>query len=251
MTTPLEWGEVDLRAGEEVSAWSFGPLTLYARRKETEILLRTEHDGVESSDWVRWHAAPETRFELRPALPDRAIVVAPERPYRLPQRGESEIYVGIPMFVRVVSTIGGAVEVLADYPSEVLSDTWWGGFTEGELAYWVETRARRAVPTEPYGPNQAVCPFHLVNESSQALPVERFSVRVDHLSLFSTASGVWTDEVSVRYAGPDEGSEIHHTGRAPRAATSVKRLAGPRTPPPSGLRGRTFSRLKALAWGER
>lgn len=251
MSTPLQWGEIDLRPGADAAAWSFGPLTLYARREETEVLLRTEHDGVETSDWVRWHAPADARLELRPVLPDRAIVVAPERPYRLSPRGRSEIYVGIPLFVRVVSTLDGSEEVLADYPSEILSDTWWGGFVEGDLAYWVDTRARRAVPTEPYGANQAVCPFRLVNQSSQALPVERFSVRVDYLTLFSTAAGVWTDEVLVRYGGPDEGSEIHHTGQAPRAAASVKHLAGPRTAPPSGLRERTFSRLRALAWGDR
>ena len=204
----------------------------------------------QAGNLVRWHAPSGATFSFRPELPDRPIIVAPERPYRLPPRGESLVFVGIPLFARLSMEVGTSSQDLEDFPSIVLSDTWWGTFVEGELAYWVETRARRHRPEGPIPQHMALCPFRLVNNSSQALPIERFAVRLDYLSLFETDQGIWTDEVHVRYRGADEGSEIHHTGKAHAEAGPGTRLAGPRKPPPKGLSAKTFGRLRALAGAE-
>lgn len=247
---PLEWGTATIGPDESGPVWHFGSLRLSAHRPDTEILLKSEHEGGEIGEWVRWHAPQGATFSFRPELPDRPIIVAPERPYRLPPRGESLVFVGIPLFARLSMTIGATTQDLADYASIVLSDTWWGTFVEGELAYWVETRARRHRPEGRIPPHMALCPFRLVNNSSQALPIERFAVRLDYLSLFETDQGIWTDEVHVHYKGADEGSEIHHTGKAHGAAGTSRRLASSRKPPPKGLRAKTFGRLRALAGAE-
>lgn len=247
---PLTWGEVDIGQDESAPPWRFGTLRLHAYRPDTEVWLKAEHDGGPEGEWVRWHAPPGALYSFRPELPDRPIIVAPERPYRLPPRGVSMVFVGIPLVARLSFRTGGASQDLDAFPSIVLSDTWWGSFVEGELAYWVETRARRRRPEGPLAPHIALCPFRLVNNSSQALPVERFAVRLDYLSLFETDQGIWTDEVHVHYRGVAEGSEIHHTGKAHAEAGSSTRLIGPRTPPPTGLRAKTFGRLRALAGSE-
>ena len=137
--------------------------------------------------------------------------------------------------------------MLEAFPSVILSDTWWGSFTDGELAYWVTTHARREISSELLEPYLAICPFILRNASSLPLPVHRFAVRVAHLTLYGRGDAVWSDEVRVRYEGPTEGSELQYTGRVPAEAGVVDRLAGPREAPASGLHAITFGRLRSLS----
>ena len=244
------WGPVETAPGSEAKHL-LGSLTLRVRREPSEVWLRGEYDAVSTRrepDWIRWAVARDDRIELRPSLPDRPIVVSPEQAFFLPPGGQARVFVRIPLFVELVEAHrDGSVTVFETFPSLVLSDTWWGTFTEGELAYWVATRARRTVSSDVFEPHLAVCPFVLVNRSDQSLPVEQFTVRVSHLTLFGHETALWTDEVQVRYEGAEEGSELHYTGRVPTEAGDVEAIQGPKEPPPRGLHARTFGRLRALS----
>lgn len=259
------WGESGLGVGE-AAEYTFGHLRLRLRRRAEELWLHADHDAggvsdtpgvsrlrrdvsfddVASESWLRWAVPAEESLTLQPALPDRPVVVSPEQPFFLPPGGRAKVFVRIPLFVRVRT--GGEVSeaaTLEEFPSLVLSDTWWGSFIEGELGYWLETRARRQIPPELFEPHLAICPFVLVNRSDEPLPVERFAVRVAYLTLFGRDRAVWTDEVQVRYRGGPEGSEIRYTGKVPEEAGDVALLAESRQPPPRGFHARTFGRLKA------
>ncbi len=248
--SPGPWGPLALSPGEEVE-WSLGSLTLRLRRRAEELWLHGSLEDEPSSavpdaEWIRWAMSAEEELELQPALPDRPVVVSPEQPFFLPPAGRARVFVRIPLFVRVrLLGDAGSGTTLEELPSMVLSDTWWGTFTEGELGYWLETHARRAVKPELFEPHMAVCPFLLVNGSDQALPVERFALRVAYLTLFGRDRAVWTDEVQVRYRGGLEGSEIRYTGQVPPDAGEVQRIAPSREAAPRGLHARTFGRLRA------
>lgn len=229
---------------------TLGELTLSIRRVPQEIWIRGSHRSrpSEPDDWMRWSVGPSDVFDLRPGLPDRPVVVSPEQPFNLPPRAEALVYVRLPLSVRLFRRDpAGAETVVAELPSLILSDTWWGSHTEGELAYWLATTARRSAPAEIFMPHLAICPLLLANLSTEALPVERFAIRTAHLTLFGHDEALWTDEVHVRYQGASEGSELRYTGEVPREAGHVTRIAPPRAAPPRRLHARTFGRLRALA----
>ncbi|MDX1495841.1 MAG: hypothetical protein R3253_17350 [Longimicrobiales bacterium] len=259
------WGDVGLGVGDSAE-YTFGHLRLRLRRRAEELWLNASHDeegvaetpgasglqrdvsfdDVAPESWLRWAVPAEESLALHPALPDRLVVVSPEQPFHLPPEGRAKVFVRIPLFVRVRTTGEVSSEAtLEEFPSLVLSDTWWGTFTEGELGYWLETRARRQIGPELYQQHLAICPFVLVNRSDSPLPVERFAVRVAYLTLFGRSGAVWTDEVQVRYRGGPEGSEIRYTGKVPDDAGDVELMAKSREPAPRGFHARTFGRLKA------
>jgi len=246
------WGDVDLPPGS-TRVHELGDLKLELRREPEEIWVRADIEGMPPSrqpDWTRWSVAAGQRLELSPSLPDRPIVVSPEQPFFLPPDATAHVYVRVPIFVRLSRVDSASRRTHFEiFPSVVMSDTWWGGFTEGVLAYWVGTRARRLVDPEVFEPHFAVCPFVLVNESAAPLPVERFAVRVSYLTLFGQGRAVWTDEVLVRYEGLLEGSEIRYTGRVPSVAGDVDKIADPVQAAPRGFRAKTFGRLLSLTSG--
>lgn len=218
-------------------------------RTQREVWLqvrRSGDDAVEDvEEWRRWAVPEGALLSVRPVTPDRLVVVSQEHPFHLPPHAEARVYVRIPLFVRVVASGSGREReiVIAEVPSVVLSDTWWGTFTEGELAYWLTTSARAEVTDEVFLPHVAMCPFRFANRAEDALPVERFAVRVPHLTLFADGEHIWTDEVRVRYAAASEGSEIGFAGRPPTEAPGATRLADPRVPSRRRFHARTFGRL--------
>jgi hypothetical protein len=249
--TSSVWGESPLAIGETLQR-DLGSLRIEVHREPGELWVRASPHGSDAGDddWTRWSESSDAMISIRPGLPDRPVVVSPELPFFLPPRETARIYVRIPLVVMISARdVGGIVTHLGEFPTEVLSDTWWGGFTEGTLAYWLETSARRAMSKDLFDPSLAVCPLVLINESDEALPIDQFAVRVAYLTLFGRGPAVWTDEVHVRYRGQQEESEISYSGKIPEVAGDVEKIGSYREHPPRGLRSKMFGRILSRSLG--
>ncbi len=244
------WGALQLAPDVPVEL-SFGALRLQAKRVGGELWLFSEREDrprEDDGEWRRWAVPDDVTVHVRPATPDRLLVVSHELPFHLPGHGQARIYVRIPLSVQVVVAGSGLDDlVVLDEPSHVLSDTWWGTVQEGELAYWLTTKARAQVSPDLFLPHIAMCTVRLENHSEEPLPVDKFAVRALHLSVFRHEGRLWTDEVKVRYQDAAEGSEIRFGGRPPRDEPAGTLLAEPRVPVRKGLQARTFDRLRSLA----
>lgn len=255
-TTPglFPWGRFKLPSGEGMET-VLGPLTILLRKEGDEIRLshrRADGSGPAlpgqhvQGEWERWASSRELEeVEFLPAFPDRPLVLQPENPFRLLPGARARIFVRVPVTLQVrVPGTGGAL--LAELPTLVLSDTWWGSFEEGEIAYWLHITARREAGSDVFLPDRILCPLSLENRSREDLPVEKILLRVAHLTIFRGAGSLWSDEVRIRYRGEEEGSELEMTGRTPPEAPGANRLASPRIPMARGFTARTFARLRAL-----
>jgi len=240
----------------------------------------------QGAEWSRW-ATPggEREIVLRPALPDRVVVLEPEWAFRLLSGSEARVFVRVPLWIRIDLRVGPGAEPadtqpaytqpadeqptgepprggqspgpgpisgtgrtlkLQETPALVMSDTWWGEYYQGELAYWLPTTARRVMAPRLFSPHMAVCPLLMQNQSADELRVEKLALRVAHLSLFVHEEHLWSDESRVLYQGDEEGSQVDMAGRPPAEAETGLLVSGPRTPIQRGLRARTFDRLRAF-----
>jgi len=243
------FGPLELAPGNS-SMVTLGELSLEFVRRPEEIHLRSwmADGGPDDESWVRWAVGQDEDVRLEPATPDRLVVVSPEHSFHLPPKARARIYLRLPVFLKmVVRSSSGAVSVIADLPSLVLSDTWWGDPTEGELAYWITTKARRELSADLFVPYFAMSALALENGSAEPLPVERFAVRVPHLGLFDADGRLWTGETRVRYESVSEGSRIRFTGRPPAEAGAAVQVAPARDPQSRGFHARTFQRLKSFS----
>ena len=250
MTDETPWGDLQLAHDETVDV-TVGALRLQVKRKGGELWLLTERDDRSrdgDGEWRRWAVPDDAVVQIRPATPDRLLVVSHELPFHLPGRGQARVYVRLPLFVQARVRGTGMDEILVlDEPSHVLSDTWWGTVQEGELAYWLTTKARAEVAADLFVPHIAMCTVRLENHSEEALPVDKFAVRALHLSVFQHEGRIWTDEVRVRYLASTEGSEIRFGGAPPEGEPEGTLMAEPRVSVRRGLQARTFDRLRSLA----
>lgn len=248
------WGHHRI-VGEDPLIARIGALSVAVQVRGDEIWV--SHDGGASSEvppphpvdppeWSRWAAAgiPEG-IEILPVLPDRPLVLQPEKPFHLLPGARARIYVRVPVWVQL--RIPGQRGIpLRELPALILSDTWWGNFTEGELCYWLHIGARRTAPPEIFAPDRIICPVELTNQAREDLPVEKILLRCEHLTVFRGSHSLWSDEVLVRYRGEEVGSVLEMSGKAPPEAAQATSLAPPRTPPARSLTARTFARIRGF-----
>lgn len=259
---PLDlWGERTLPRPDALERVDVGPLTLWLRSLHNEIWVAHRQQGEQTGppdekpdemDWSRWALVDRPhRLRLRPVFPDRPLVVKPEHPFTLLRRAEARLYVRIPVWVRLeaIEEGRGRATVLTEIPTEPLSDTWWGDFLDGELAYWLSTTGRRVVTPDLFRPNLVMATLQLSNLSEDDLAVEKLALRVEHLSIYLKEDRLWAEEVKVHYHGEELGSEIHMDDEPPVEAEGALELTPARAQARS-FRARTFTRLRAWSgWG--
>lgn len=255
---PSPWGLRSVRAGT-VSHVRVGPRVIWLTIRHGEIWLAHKEAGdvpvsgepPEDAPWSRW-ATPNGEEEvlLRPAFPDRSVVLSPERPFTLLPGALVRIFVRVPFWIRVELPVAtGKSLLLLELPSAAMSDTWWGDFHDGELAYWLPISARRAMTPELFEPQLGVCPLVLENLSDTDLSVDKLAFRMTNLSIFAKGSELWADESRVQFQGDEDGSHVHITGHPAEEAADAVLVAGPRAPIIRGLKARTFARINRAISG--
>ena len=257
------WGDRPLPARGETQRLQVGPLTLWLRGAGDEIWITfvrsigarpfVAETPPDEAVWSRW-ALPggAGHLHVAPAFPERPLVVKSEHPFTLMRRASVRIYGRVPVWVRVemVTDPDGKRALLTEIPTVALSETWWGDFRDGELAYWLVATGRRELTPDLFEDHTVLSTVQLDNVSEDDLQVEKLSLRVEHLSIFEKDGWLWAEEVRVEYLGEDEGTEIHMDDLPPREAAGAREISPARHRSRS-LRARTFARLKALSgWGD-
>jgi hypothetical protein len=255
------WNPVPMRPGTPIHV-SLGTLELWVRhlhedwfvafrRADPEVPLCPPHPVRESSaleglPWRRWVSGSSAAWlRLIPALPDRSVVVRPSYPLNVPT-GESVLfYANVPIWVRVA--VGEKAELtLCEIPSVILSNTWFGEPTAGELCYSLKTKAQRDLEAVSNHPYMAACPVHVENQAPTDLEFQRICVRVEHLHVFRGRQRLWTNQVEVLFKGEDFASQITVLKYAPKVEQVSERLCPAREPVERSLLKKSFSFLRSL-----
>lgn len=225
----------------------FGPLNLWVKKQEDEIYVyclrqpEAQANGAQplaeapepppaGAELSRWIVDPHIdTLQLRPVLPDRAIVVRTGLQVKVPAGKTALFFVSIPLWLRLQTTDSPTTE-LGDYPTVIRSNIWFGNVVSGELCYSLITQACRHVEEADHPIYKAVCPVKIRNVSKERLDIERFCVHVQHLSLYQARRLLWTNEVTVTFQGRDAASKIDYARQKPSFESNLKLITALRIP---------------------
>lgn len=238
-----------------------GPLTLWIHRGEREWHIASEKKPREEArktiriadggfepgrDWMRWIInEPQERVQLSPTMPDRPLIVRPEMPVCLLPKQSVQFFVGIPIWVSI--SIGKHFQSITELPTAVLSNSWFGPVTEGELCYALKTTAKLTPENLLPHPHRAAFPLEIRNLSTERLNFERLCLRMNSLNIYQGNNRMWTNKGRVSYRGEEKWSRVAYTGTAPEFDEAGKRLGKARQPSTRGLFFKTFDTWKPFS----
>lgn len=263
MSPPTHWWGDHSLAVSQTGSWRLGDLAIWATRSATEwsFLYRYEEGCASDRAETRLptnEAPPEISdarvsgrriafrsttdsLKLRPALPDRPLVVRLEAPLTIPGGEVVCVYVGLPLWARFET--GPSSINLIDIPICRVSDSWFGQLAgAGELCYASKTSARQDLAMLPPTQTRARAAVRIENRVESALSLETLRLPVGNLSLFSDDLGrLWTQTIDLIHEEEGESAALELGNLPPSHATGAQLLAGPR----QTLR----KRIRVLAFG--
>lgn len=246
-TGQITWGRRTLPARERTRL-SWGNLLIELSSRDGEVYLAsTTLDDAEldrdlqdaAIGWTRWAVCTGVdELDIHPAFPDLSVLVRPERLISLEPGESARVWVSIPpsVVVRVKDQID---QVLAEFPTVSLEQSWFGQPGKGELCYELVSGAGNlpGLETSSVG---IQCPVTIFNQSAETLHVTRFCLRVAGLTLYESANGLWGNETVVKYQGGAGVSRVSLQHGPPSEAIQPGVLASPRERGTFRVVGRTF-----------
>ena len=223
-------------------AWE---LARFTSRKD---LLGTYVRPVKSQpeSWRRWVFEAGTRVvTLSPRMPDRAVVVQPDMPLKIPPAQRALFYVTIPLWIAVTAGEGVALP-LCEIATTALSNTWFGDFASGELCYSLRSRAKRKAEPAERAVHCAVCPVQVTNASAAPLEFQHLCIHTEFLGIYQEPGRLWTNRVDVLYQGADQESQVTVSDGSPDVAGEATLVSAPRKVAQRSLMRRSFHLLRTL-----
>jgi hypothetical protein len=245
MKSPRQYWGTWTPPGDRVLLCRIGPLRLWLARSTREWGIAHEH-GTEPAlldhaavpadvvpaglDWqfIAYAAAPASCL-LRPRAPDRPVVVRTARPLGLPPGERITLYAHLPLWVEVCSGDAQAA-LLASVPAQPLSDTWFGGNTQGQLCYALPQAAEIEYTAAVAHPHHIVCPIETSNAAHETLRFDKLCLRPRHLALFAGARHLWASPVRIRLEGKAGTAAVRYAHTAPVEEADLRQLAEPPEP---------------------
>ena len=234
------WGTYQLEAGQS-RFWRVGNVVICVDRFSNEWHIAScpvgKVDDLPEEDTTEDHFAlppgemnfktftfrTQAEIALKPVLADRPLASKLERPLYIPGGEEILLYVSSPVWVRVET--GVTKITLEEIPTFVLSDTWFGTDTlEGQLCYAGHTYCSPHLKEVPSGPDRIISPMLIKNHSRKILLLEKISVPLPFLSVYSDSDNfLWTEQLYV-YREGDEHPEVEVAKGPPKALEDIQRL---------------------------
>lgn len=235
-----------------LQAWALHSLhewRLATVRQEEKAAIRTSPDEPlpDRPSWKRWAFSDENaEISAVPAMPDKPLVVRPDSPIRIPRGNQVTFFVSVPIWLRFYVGTGKKRVMLTEEPTVVLSKTWFGDPTIGELCYALRTGASRTLDGIKLGAHRCVCPILIKNSSDHELDFEKLCIRTPHVNIFQGDTRLWSEEIRVSFRGKDQGSEISFSSSPPSFERVGEKAGEAREIAPKSFIRRSFDSLMML-----
>lgn len=200
---------------------------------------------IPAADWKRWASGEEgLAVRLSPRMPDRPVVVKPEMTVRIPAGHRATFFVSLPIFVRVSAGDVRPIPLL-EIPTVILSNSWFGDVTSGELCYALKTRATRELHLSGVRNDRAICAVHVSNSTPAEIELQRICIHVEHLRIYQGEQRLYTNAVNATYRGDDQNSQLEYSRAIPDLEPNCRLIQTERVPVEKGFARRTFQAIRS------
>jgi hypothetical protein len=253
------WDQVEIPQ-RRCALWRFSPRSIWVERVENEWHVLSIPDGGSSrgeaalidrtekpasSQWRHYLHTVNAPVQPSPVLPDRPVVVKPDRALTLLPGETAQFYVEIPAWFRLSCADERSTRIFEE-PICQLSQTWFGDPLTGELCYGLATRLHQGLDSVEPTPHLAVCPLSIANDSVADLAFEKICIHVENLSVFRGPERLWANSLNVVFKGSEQATQIEIVREAPAVEKGLALACTARQPASGWNIRKTFGMLKSF-----
>jgi hypothetical protein len=254
------WDEIEIPQKTCV-AWHFPSRSIWVERVESEwhvLSLPGDPSLAEarsgpvvrarkptSSQWRHYLHRETGAVRPAPVLPDRPVVVRPDRWLTLLPGQSTVFFLELPLWFRLSTTGPHAARVFEE-PLGVLTRTWFGDAITGELCWGLATRLHHSLESVDLQAARAVCPLTIENDSDTDLVFEKICLHVENLSLYRGPHRLWTNSLRAVFKGPDQATQIEISPEPPTHEGNLVLLSPARQQVTGWSFRRTFGMLRSF-----
>lgn len=255
------WEPVEVPIGS-CASWTLEGLSVWVERYEKEwhllSLVQPEAEGAVyfslrdktekplSAEWTH-HLLRKGNWAIpEPVVPNRPVIIRPDRVMVLPPGEKVRFFISLPLSFRlsVGTAIKGRLNPLYLHPITPMPGAWFGDPVSGELCYFTEARLYSDFSQILRSPIHGVCPLLIINEADKELQFDRICLYTEFLGVYRSPDRFWTNEVNVRFRGPEQVSQVMPSKHSPRFEGTARLVSEPRQRVENWYFKRTFNLLK-------
>ncbi|MDX9801739.1 MAG: DUF432 domain-containing protein [Spirochaetia bacterium] len=165
-------------------------------------------DKPDHLDWIRIISENSSSgIILKPAMPDKPVIVQSQEEIRILERQKSSITVKIPANYRLYTESNNEEKMLFEFPSEIMSKTWFGELLTGMMAYSLNTNIMAGNILTP-GDNYIYCKIKIINTAKKSFNFKKLSIPVNNMNIYESYGNDFkifiTDNLLIEYADDDK-----------------------------------------------
>ncbi len=183
--------------------------TLGAQRKnEGWILLFPDFfsgDDTEKPDFEQgeyFQTGKSNSLLIVPALPEKPLLFKGSKLHVSPGQ-KLTFFLKIPLTIQVYFSKIIPENLMKEFPTQRLSDTWFGEPFDGEPAFSIGSGFFMTMEEAVFSPFESICPVTIHNNSHGVLEVERLIIRVENMGLYQNKENIITSQLLVEYRGKE------------------------------------------------
>lgn len=243
----------------QLHRWQLGNVVLQVSKVGKTITINKQESDEKKDEYTHITeditADPEggthfiserSQLFMMAAMPPLPVVFKPQDELKIVPGIQSTIYFQVPFYIQFYLGSIKKHNLLIEYPTVELSQTWFGEPDSGELAFSGTRSVFFTYRPEELKTNHVICPVKLFNASNDILDFQRFLLRVQHLSLYAEKNYLCSNETKVTFKGADITSDVHLIKSKPTFSDQFKLLAAPRVTDGKSLFRRSFHFFKSI-----
>ncbi|HLE11462.1 MAG: hypothetical protein A2504_00070 [Bdellovibrionales bacterium RIFOXYD12_FULL_39_22] len=218
------WKEYDL-SGAGCAHWKIGPLKLWvcSLEREFDLLYKysSDHEDRDVQTQIPYlgpmpEEGESVRYGIRnrcnkiifaPAMPNRSVIVRPEKPFFVLEHDVSTLYVTTGLWLH--ATCRDLNKTIFTIPIVRLKGTWFGDDpTSGEICYAAKTKGQLKFNEVLVYHYRFMTKIKIINNTGVPLKLERVKLAIPYLNLYKNQNNFFvTDHVTIKK--DRENKDIH------------------------------------------
>lgn len=211
-----------------------------------ELSFTQKADNQSINDAQIYQTGKSSVLYVLPAMPPKPVVFRSNKKINIRQHQSLRIYLAVPLYVQLYYKQVENDNLLSEFETERLSDTWFGEPDSGTPAFTVGSRFALKPEELAVSQHEVIVPVNIHNNSQQLLDLQRLLIRVDMMNLYLVDNTLISDLGTVEFKGQGQTGQLTFTTDKAVHGSAPKQVAKARVTSNRNILGHSFHVIKQI-----